>query len=273
MANEMKIGIFDSGLGGLGLLLCAAKQLPRARFFYYADTDNVPYGEKPRDVIARLSDAAVGFLKNRGVDAVVVACNTATSAAIVELRQKYEKGAGGIPIVGMEPAVKRAIDICKEGRILAAATPLTVRGAKLRTLLERFDTNGRTDTLPLPGLVRLAECGSFEGGYEYILSEIRAAGLDVSAYSALVLGCTHFNYFKDSFAKILPEGAKIVDGNVGTVNQLIRRVGATSTPIDADSVASIMGRTEFFASGRPMSGLDIVTVRKCLDRLEEMEKI
>ena len=273
MANEMKIGIFDSGLGGLGLLLCAAKQLPKAGFFYYADTDNVPYGEKPRDVIAGLCDDAVGFLKNRGADAVVVACNTATSAAIVELRQKYEKGAGGIPIVGMEPAVKRAIDICKEGRILAAATPLTVRGAKLRTLLERFDTNGRTDTLPLPGLVRLAERGDFDGGYEYILSEIRAAGLDVSVYSALVLGCTHFNYFKDSFSRILPEGAKIVDGNVGTVNQLLRRIGAEGRATEGDPVASIMGRTEFFASGRSMSALELINIRKCLGRLEEMEKI
>lgn len=269
----MKIGIFDSGLGGLSLLLCAAKLLPNAEFLYYADTDNVPYGEKPREVIADLSDRAVGFLKARGASAAVVACNTATSAAIIELRKKYEGGDIGMPIIGMEPAVKRAIDICEGGRILAAATPLTVRGAKLKFLLERFDKAGRTDTIPLPGLVRLAESGDFEGGYDYIKSEIRAAGLDISRYSALVLGCTHFNYFKDSFSRILPPGAMIVDGNRGTVNQLLRRIGEEGRSVCGDPVESVMARTEFFASGREMSEDQRATVRKCLLRLDEMEKI
>ena len=159
----MKIGIFDSGLGGLGVLLCAAKLMPDVDFVYYADSDNVPYGEKSREIIAALSSTAVDFLKERGAGAVVVACNTATSAAITELREKHEWGERAIPIIGMEPAVKRAIDICESGRILAAATPLTVRGAKLRNLLERFDKSGRTDTIPLPGLVRLAEEGRFDG--------------------------------------------------------------------------------------------------------------
>ena len=269
----MKIGIFDSGLGGLGILLCAAKLMSDAEFLYYADTDNVPYGEKPRDVISKLSHRAVGFLKDNGAEAVVVACNTATSAAITDLRDKYERGEGAIPIVGMEPAVKRAIDVCSEGRILAAATPLTVRGAKLKSLLERFDTAGRTDTIPLPGLVRLAESGCFDGGYEYISDVISEAGLDVSVYSALVLGCTHFNYFKDSFSRILPSGARIVDGNGGTVNHLLRRIGASPSLLCGDTVDSIVKRTGFFSSGRQMTAGEIERVKKCLYRLEEMEKI
>ena len=269
----MKIGIFDSGLGGLGLLLCAAKMLPNAEFVYYADTDNVPYGEKPREVIAALSDAAVRFLKGRGASAVVVACNTATSAAIIELRRNHESGDRAIPIVGMEPAVKKAIDICESGRILTAATPLTVKGAKLRDLLERFDKSGRTDTIPLPGLVRLAEEGRFDGGYEYIKDAIAEACLDITQYSALVLGCTHFNYFKDSFSRLLPQGARIVDGNSGTVNQLLRRIGEkASLPCD-DPVSDTISRTEFFASGKPMSAQELDKVRICLSRLNEMEKI
>lgn len=269
----MKIGIFDSGLGGLGVLLCAARLMPDAEFVYYADTDNVPYGEKPREVIAALSSTAVDFLKEKGVAAVVVACNTATSAAIIELRDKHERGDGAIPIVGMEPAVKRAIDICESGRILAAATPLTVRGAKLRSLLERFDKSGRTDTIPLPGLVRLAEEGRFDGGYEYIKSEIDEAELDISRYSALVLGCTHFNYFKDSFSRILPDGARIVDGNLGTVRQLLKRIGGEASSVTGDPVASTLSRTEFFASGRAMSESELSRVGACLCRLNEMEGI
>lgn len=268
----MKIGIFDSGIGGLGVLLRAAKLLPEAEFLYYADTDNVPYGEKSREAIALLSDRAVGFLRERGAEAVVVACNTATSAAITELRKKYECREGAIPIVGMEPAVKRAIDICQKGRILTAATPLTVRGAKLKSLLDRFDTDRRIDTLPLPGLVRLAEKGDFEGGYDYITGEIRGASLDIEAYSSLVLGCTHFNYFKDSFRRILREGAQIVDGNGGTVNQLIRRTGSVARDIGC-SVDDVVSRTEFYATGRPLSGESLEKMSSYLKRLEDMERI
>lgn len=272
--DSVKIGIFDSGLGGLGLLLSAAKAMPNVEFLYYADTDNVPYGEKPRDVIVSLSDRAVEALRERGANAVVVACNTATSAAIIELRKKYESGDRPMPIIGMEPAVKKAIELCHGGRILTAATPLTVRGAKLKSLLERFDPTGRTDTLPLPGLVRLAESGDFEGGYSYILSAIAGASLNIADYSALVLGCTHFNYFKDSFRRILPEGAFIVDGNTGTVNQLMRRIGVAPSAIEGDTVESIMARTVFLASGRVMDAPDmLLKMKKSLSRLDEMEKI
>jgi len=270
----MKIGIFDSGLGGLGLLLAAARVMPNAEFLYYADTDNVPYGEKPRETIVTLSDRAVSTLKERGACAVVVACNTATSAAIVELRKKYESGENGIPIIGMEPAVKRAIELCRGGRILAAATPVTVKGAKLKNLLERFDPTKRTDTLPLPGLVRLAEAGDFEGGYEYIRSAVSEASLNVDDYSALVLGCTHFNYFKDSFRRILPSDTYIVDGNEGTVNQLMRRIGVTPCAIDGDSVDGIMKRTVFLISGRVTeSATEREKIKRSLLRLEEMEKV
>ena len=270
----MRIGIFDSGIGGLCLLLGAARALPKGEFIYYADTDNVPYGEKPREVIASLSDRAVEHLRNNGANAVVVACNTATSAAISDLRKKHENGEGAIPIVGMEPAVKRAIDLCEGGRILAAATPLTVGGTKLKSLLERFDTRKRTDTIPLPGLVRLAESGNFEGGYHYIAEELADASIDLSLYSALVLGCTHFNYFKDSFARLLPEGTRIVDGNEGTVNQLLRRLGLEKNVGVEVSVDDIMRRTEFYTSGRRITdNHEIARIKKALERLELMERI
>ena len=279
---KKKIGVFDSGIGGLSLLLCAARILPDSEFYYYADTDNVPYGEKTQDEIVRLSDRAVGFLYGLGADGVVVACNTATSAAIIDLRRKYENGLGAIPIVGMEPAVKRAIDVCGNGRILAAATPLTVRGAKLRSLIERYDTRRRTDTIPLPGLVRLAEAGDFESGLDYVRIELESAGIDLSAYSALVLGCTHFNYFKDSFRALLPEEARIIDGCGGTARQLIRRLGLdvqrayekASSGAYCESVDDIMARTRFFASGRELGDLQgRLRMRACLERLSEMEKI
>lgn len=259
----MKIGIFDSGIGGLSIFPAVRRVLPGADILYYADQKNVPYGEKSPEEILGFSEAAVDFLISKGADAVVVACNTATSVAISSLRDKYETGENPIPIIGMEPALKPAISICGGGRVLVAATPVTVRGNKLKALIERFDTGRVTDTVPLPGLVRLAEGELFgtDVADEYIKNELSA--FDLSKYSALVLGCTHFNYFKDSFSRILPRGTHIVDGVEGTARRLASRLEGKDTLGD--------GSAEFFISGE--RAVDDPRFFRLIARLEEMEKI
>ena len=259
----MKIGIFDSGIGGLSVLPALRRALPHADLLYYADEKNVPYGEKTPAEILSFSMRAVDFLVSMGASAIIVACNTATSVAITALREKYESGENPIPIVGMEPAVKPAVSLSGGGRVLVAATPVTVRGSKLRLLLERFDPGRLADTLPLPGLVRLAESGLFgtDTADDYIKAEL--ARFDLKKYSALVLGCTHFNYFKDSFSRILPEGVRIVDGVDGTVRRLVSRLESK------DTVAN--GEMEFFISGERAS--DESRFLRLIARLEEMEKI
>ena len=258
----MKIGIFDSGIGGLSVIPAVRRALPMADILYYADGKNVPYGEKTPDEILVFSMNAVDFLVSRGARAVVVACNTATSAAITALRDKYESGECQIPIIGMEPAVKPAVNL-GGGRVLVAATPVTVRGSKLRQLIERFDPMRVTDTLPLPMLVRLAESERFgtDEADEYIKKEL--SRFDLSKYSALVLGCTHFNYFKDSFSRILPSGTHIVDGVDGTVRRLVSRLG--------DATAGGDGQIEFFISGERAE--EDSRFYRLISRLEEMEKI
>ena len=164
-----------------------------------------------------------------------------------------------IPIIGMEPAVKKALDTCGGGRVLVAATPVTVRGKKLRDLVDKYDVNRLTDALPMPKLVHLAEAEDFNAD-EDIKNELSA--FDLSKYSALVLGCTHFNYFKDCFRRVLPESVQIVDGVDGTTRRLVSRL-----PKAADGGGSV----EFFLSGERAT--DVAKFERFLARLEEMEKI
>ena len=255
----MKIGIFDSGIGGLSVVPAVRRALPSADIIYYADRKHVPYGEKSPAQILEYSMAAVDFLVREGAAAIVVACNTATSVAVGELREKYEAPKINIPIVGMEPAVKKALDTCKGGRVLVAATPVTVKGKKLRDLVDKYDINKLTDALPMPGLVHLAEAENFDAD-EYIKSELSA--IDTSKYSGLVLGCTHFNYFKDSFRRVLPDGVQIVDGVDGTARRLVSRL-----PEKVEGNGSV----EFFISGERATDTD--KFLRLLARLEEMEKI
>ena len=259
----MKIGIFDSGIGGLSLLNEALQRLPRAEFIYYADVDHVPYGEKSPEEILEFSEKAMDFLIKEGARAVVIACNTATSVAVKDLREKYEAEPYSLPIIGMEPAVKLALDSFENGRILAAATPVTVKGKKLFQLIEKYDKERRTDTLPLPGLVRLAEEGLFgtEEADDYIKGVL--SNYDLSEYSALVLGCTHFNYFKDSFRRILPPSVRIIDGVDGTVRRLISRLQGEET--------NGLGGVEFYESGRKVENKE--RFLSLLRILSEMEKI
>lgn len=215
----MRVGIFDSGIGGLSVLHRAMKVLPNTEFIYYADKDHVPYGEKTVEEIKGFIEDILRFLIDKKVDAIVIACNTATVVATKEFRSQFP-----VPIVGMEPAVKKAVEEYQDTnkRILVTATPITIAGEKLHNLLERVDRKHLADLLPLPKLVRFAEKGEFVS--EEIEEYLREAfqGFALEDYTALVLGCTHFNYFKKQFCKIFPNEIHFVDGNEGTIRQLMR---------------------------------------------------
>lgn len=215
----MAIGFFDSGIGGVSVLHEALGRLPQEDFLYYADTDHVPYGSKPKAEVRRHVFAAVDFLVRQGASAIVIACNTATSVAIADLRAEYD-----IPIIGMEPAVKVAVDRTPRhaGRILVTATALTLKEEKLHNLIDQIDDDHIVDSLPLPGLVEFAEKREFDG--ETVLSYLREqlGRFDLRNVEAIVLGCTHFVFFADLFRNITAPHTEIIDGNRGTVNQLIR---------------------------------------------------
>lgn len=212
----MRIGVFDSGLGGITLLNQALRLMPDEEYLYYADVDHVPYGEKTPEQILSYVDESMRFMTEHGCKAVVIGCNTATSVGVSHLRDEYKD----IPIIGIEPAVKPAVTkFAGDGRVLIAATKVTIEGEKLKKLIARFDKHGQVDKVALPGLVRFAENGEFvsDAVTEYLKSALK--DFDFSKYSVLVLGCTHFNFFKDTFATLMP-GARLIDGSKATIINL-----------------------------------------------------
>lgn len=255
----MKIGIFDSGLGGLSVLHEAIKMIPEAEFIYYADEDHVPYGEKSREEILGYVTDVIHFLIQQGVDAIVIACNTATSVASKEFRETFP-----IPIIGMEPAVKRAVELygCENKRILVAATPVTILGDKLFHLVQSVDKEHCVDLISLPMLVRFAEKGDFESqAIDTYLRDVLQI-YDLKDYSTIVLGCTHFNYFKKKFFEIFPNPIHFVDGNKGTIKQLLRKLPKDVKP----SQPSI----QYYFSGRAISQKEKVHIQMFMQQLDRV---
>ena len=250
--NRIKIGFFDSGVGGISVMTCARKVLPFADYYYYADEEHVPYGTKCREEIIRYADEAVDYLVRCGVDAVVVACNTATSIAIEYLREKYD-----LPIIGMEPALKPAAKIHPTENILLCATAVTIAGEKLHHLIE---TSGVQPTLvPLPGLVTFAERGEFDK--DTVCAYLKAAIGENKEFAAVVLGCTHFSYFRDCFRELFGAGVDIIDGNAGTVKRLISVLGERITTADDSSGKAIYSVSGKAATNERIAEFDLLAKR------------
>ena len=259
----MKIAFFDSGIGGLSVLHHAMKMLPSEEFIFFADEDNVPYGTKTKAEVRAFVRAAFDFLMTQEVKAIVTACNTATSVAVAEMRTRYN-----IPIIGMEPAAKRALDLDGTHRVLVTATPITVSGEKMELLIEKVDKDHLVDRLALPRLVEFAERQEFDTSAvkKYLREEL--APFDLTKYSALVLGCTHFNYFKRALREILPSNVKFVDGNDGTVKELVRRLK------EKNMLEKNQQSVDYFYSGRRVTDKgELERLARYMDRLEEMYSI
>jgi len=211
----MKIAIYDSGMGGVTVLHEAIKLMPNEEYIYYSDCKNAPYGTKDRETVMNLISQSVSFISTKNIKALVVACNTATSVAINCLRSKYN-----FPILGMEPAVKPAVERSDTRKILVIATELTLREEKFKNLIAKVGNEDLIDPLPAPGLVDFAEKFIFDSStVETYLNDI-LHGRDICEYGTVVLGCTHFPFFKKVISKIFGSNVLIIDGGQGTVRHL-----------------------------------------------------
>ena len=207
------IGVFDSGVGGISVLRELVALLPGENFLYFGDSANAPYGEKTTEEVRKLTLQVAQMLFARGAKALVVACNTATSAAIHILRQTYPDKI----IIGIEPALKVATDRFPTGHIGIMATAVTLREEKLHHQLERFP-QATVEKIGAPGLVELIESGKADSAEaEALLKTILAPY--VGKLDALVLGCTHYPFVKETLAKILGEKTLLLDGGAGTARQ------------------------------------------------------
>lgn len=211
----MNIGFFDSGMGGLTVLRESLQVLPHENYLYFADSLNAPYGDKSRKALQVLIEDAVAFIAKQDIKALVVACNTATSVAIKDLRKQYT-----FPIIGMEPAVKPAVITTFNKRILVFATNLTLKEEKFKKLVAKVDTQNQVDYLPLQELVVFAENFQFDPKIILPYLQSKLASFDLEQYETIVLGCTHFPYFIPFIRKVVPAHIQIIDGNNGTIRHL-----------------------------------------------------
>ena len=206
-AIKKLIGIFDSGVGGLSVFREIQRLMPHAPIYYFADQAHVPYGWRSLDEIRRLSFSITRFLIDQGAQMVVVACNTASAAALQELR----KGFPHIPFVGMEPAVKPATRQTHNGVVGVLATPATFQGRLYNTLVERFAQDVRILTDTLPGLVEAIEAGRLEDPETRSILESAIRPMVAEGADTLVLGCTHFPFVLPLIREIAGPFVEVID--------------------------------------------------------------
>lgn len=257
----MKIGFFDSGIGGMTVLHQALKYLPNEDYIFYADTLHVPYGDKPKHEVREYIFQAADFIAQQGVKALVIACNTATSIAVEDLRKKYD-----FPIIGIEPAVKPAIQSCekKHKKVLVMATELTLKEEKFCNLVKRLDHLDVVESIPMPGLVHLAE--RFEFNEEVVESYLQEAlaHLDLNQYGTVVLGCTHFPYFEKNIRNVFPNGTDVISGSIGTAKNLKRILEASGQTNDGT------GQITFYQSANLVEDESLLEkYQELFHRLEE----
>lgn len=219
MSSNAPIGVFDSGVGGLSVLSHIRSLLPKEHLLYVADSAHAPYGNKPQDFIRERATTLADFLIAQGAKALVVACNTATAAAIENLRQQYK-----LPIIGMEPALKPAVAATKSGVIGVLATVGTLKSAQFAALLENYGKAVKVVTQACHGLVECIERGELAtdetrrllGNY---LEPLLAAQADT-----IVLGCTHYPLVRPLIEEIVGNEVTLIDTGAAVARQLQTRL-------------------------------------------------
>ena len=220
--RELPVAVFDSGVGGISVLRELVRRMPQEKFLYFGDCANAPYGSRSTEEVRRLTCRVVEDLMAQGVKAVVVACNTATSAAIEDLRRNYPDTI----LVGIEPALKLAAERYSRGKILVMATDVTLREEKFRALMARFSGTHPVEGVHCPGLVERIEKGQLEGPeLEQFLQSLLGPYLTPDTV-AVVLGCTHYPFVAPALRRVLGPGIDLIDGGEGTARETWRRLGA-----------------------------------------------
>ena len=216
-AKSDYIAVFDSGVGGISVLRELVKLLPNENYLYFGDSANAPYGQKTTEEVRQLTLAAAESLMEQNIKAMVVACNTATAAAIGVLRERYPNAI----IVGIEPALKVAADHFPGKRVGVMATPVTLREEKFHHQLDRFP-DMEVSSIPISGLVELIEAGGSMDEAEALLRP----QLDpyIGKLDAVVLGCTHYPFAAEAISRILGADTILLDGGPGTARETKRRL-------------------------------------------------
>ncbi len=244
---EQPIAVFDSGVGGISVLQELRRLMPQEDYLFFGDTAHAPYGERSTEEVRALTAAHCETLLRQGAKALVVACNTATSAAAETLRAGHPE----VPIIGMEPALKPAVLAFPGGRIIVMATVTTLREEKFNRLLNQY--RDRAEIIPLPGagLVELIEHGVLDG--PQLEQRLRQLLLLYHDADAVVLGCTHYPFIRRAIQAQLDHAA-IFDGGAGTARETQRRL----REIGLCRPAGRLGQVSFASSSSDPAALELM---------------
>mgnify|MGYP004496683009 CR=1 FL=1 len=250
-----KIAIFDSGVGGISFLHLAMQMLPKEDFIFYGDLANAPYGEKPKDFVQERASQIIDFLLEKGAKIIVIACNTATSAAVAHLRQKYAEP----DILGMEPAIQLAVN-SGEKKIILLSTPITAHAENTIRLINANSAKADILNFPCPGLMDLVENNQSLPPAEnqqqikaYINQKFN--GVILPDYDgSFVLGCTHYIFLRNILHSMYPK-ARLYDGNLGTARNLLHHLESENLLNTANNKGSVefyssVGSSEFTAKAK-----------------------
>lgn len=235
------IGVFDSGVGGLSVLRALRGQMPSENMTYFGDQGHVPYGARPMKQIQNFSEAITRFLLEQGSKIIIVACNTASAAALTYLRGKFPD----VPFVGMEPAVKPAAESTKTGRVGVLATPATFQGALYASVVERFGTGVELFQHTCPGLVNQIEKGELDSKETRAILEGALLPMLEKNIDTVVLGCTHYPFVIPLIQQIVGEEVRVID----PAPAVARQVGRILESKGYKNTSEVNGKTEFHTSG------------------------
>lgn len=239
-SSQAPIGVFDSGLGGLSVLREIRQLLPHEDLLYVADSAHVPYGDKPESHIRIRSLALARFLYSQGAKAIVVACNTATAAAVSLLREELP-----VPVIGMEPALKPAVAATRSGVVGVLATVGTLASARFAALLARYAGDVEVITQPCPGLVEQVELGDLDGPLTQALIRRYTVPLLARGADTLILGCTHYPFLQQVIAEVAGPDVSLIHTGPAVARQ-VQRVLASNSMLCPEGHT---GQEQFWASG------------------------
>lgn len=241
----MRIGVLDSGLGGISVLQEIHRRLPAASLVYVADSAWVPYGSREERFIQQRARSLSQFVLEHGADMIVIACNTATAAAVPLLRETLP-----VPVVGMEPAVKPATAATRSGKVGVLATVGTLQSARFAALLDKFGGDIEVLTRACPGLVEQVEAADLDGPRTRVLVEQYLAPLLRAGADTLVLGCTHFSFLRPLIERVAGPGVQVID----TGEAVARRVEQMSLELGPGARAT--PGVAFWTSGEASAQVD-----------------
>lgn len=235
------IGVFDSGVGGLSVLRVAQAKFPHEDFIYFGDQGHIPYGPRLLAEVREFSEAIVRYLLDEEAKLIVVACNTASAAALSHLRQTFPH----VPFVGMEPAVKPAAETTETGVVGVIATKATFQGELYASVVERFAQDVQVLQSTCPGLVEEIEAGRLEGIRAREILEAALVPMVAQGIDAVVLGCTHYPFVEGLIRGIVGQGVRIIEPS----EAIARQVGRLLDEYDLLNVSGRSGQTRYITSG------------------------